>query len=58
MTLNIELDESTGAKLDALAKANERSRHAQARKLLRDAIEAEWADDLLFVETQPEEDEA
>lgn len=38
MTLNIEIDEEDGEALDALAKEQDRSRHAQARRLLVNAI--------------------
>ncbi len=39
MTLNVEIDEETGAKLDELARLEKRSRSSQATKLLKDALE-------------------
>ena len=50
MILNIEIDEETGGMLDALANEQDRSRSAQARRLLIRAIRA--------AANQPEEDEA
>jgi predicted transcriptional regulator len=38
MTLNIEIDDEDGALLDALAQEQDRSRHAQARRMLVRAI--------------------
>lgn len=38
MTLNIEIDDEDGALLDALAQEQDRSRHAQARRMLVLAI--------------------
>lgn len=38
MTLNLEIDDETGAMLDELAKEQDRSRSAQARRLLVRAI--------------------
>ena len=39
MILNFEIDEEVGAKLDALASKEHRSRRQQATKLLLDALE-------------------
>lgn len=39
MILNFEIDDETGAKLDALAAREHRSRRQQATKLLLDALE-------------------
>lgn len=38
MTLNLEIDDETGAMLDDLAREQDRSRTAQARRLLIRAI--------------------
>lgn len=38
MTLNLEIDDETGEMLDALAKEQDRSRSAQARRMLIQAI--------------------
>lgn len=38
MTLNLEIDDETGEMLDALAKEQDRSRSAQARRMLIRAI--------------------
>lgn len=40
MILNIEIDDETGEMLDALANEQDRSRSAQARRLLIRAIRA------------------
>lgn len=40
MILNLEIDDETGALLDALAQEQDRSRSAQARRLLIAAIRA------------------
>ena len=50
MILNIEIPEPEGAMLDALANEQDRSRSAQARRLLIRAIRA--------AANQPQEDEA
>lgn len=64
MILNFEIDEETGAKLDALAATEHRSRRQQATKLLLDAIEMVIGDSLEPLAAhhaspaQPEEAEA
>jgi hypothetical protein len=50
MILNIEIPDEEGAMLDALAQEQDRSRSAQARRLLIRAIRS--------AANQPEEDEA
>ena len=50
MTLNLEIDDETGAMLDELAKEQDRSRSAQARRLLVRAIHE--------AANQPEQEEA
>ncbi len=50
MILNIEIDDETGELLDEIAREQDRSRSAQARRLLIRAIRA--------AANQPEEDEA
>lgn len=46
MILNFELDDETGARLDALAKRECRSRRQQATKLLQDALDMLEGDSL------------
>lgn len=54
MTLNLEIDDETGEMLDALARDQDRSRSAQARRMLVKAIrEASGLDRI--EEPQPEE---
>lgn len=45
MILNIEIDDEIGAKLDALAKSERRSRRAQATCLMEDVILSVWEND-------------
>lgn len=54
MTLNLEIDDETGEMLDALAREQDRSRSAQARRLLIRAIR-EACGQPRIEETQPEE---
>lgn len=54
MILNFEIDDEDGALVDRLAKEGHRTRRAQARKLLLDALEMIRSDDL-SAEPQPEE---
>lgn len=55
MTLNFEIDDETGELLDRLAKDGHRSRRAQARMLLLDALHLLASDQ---IEPQSEEEEA
>lgn len=57
MFLNFEIDEETGALLDAIAKAEDRSRRAQAARLLRDAVQMVASDVLTEAELRGEGEE-
>lgn len=54
MILNFEIDDEAGAKLDALASKEHRSRRQQALKLFLDALDT-VASDELSAQPQPEE---
>jgi hypothetical protein len=57
MFLNFEIDEETGALLDAIAKAEDRSKRAQAARLLRDAVRMVASDKLIEVQMSEEGEE-
>jgi hypothetical protein len=54
MILNFEISEETGALLDAIAKTEDRSRRAQAARILRDAIHMIASDLIADIETEEE----